>query len=60
MATQETLYTVQEILNRVFNASTNKIAAASTNTAPNPATLYTDQAILNRAFDPSTNVINIS
>lgn len=52
-------FSVQEILNRVYDSSTNTLV--TTGTGPGlGATQFSAQYILNQVFDPDTNTISVS
>ncbi len=52
-------FSVQEILNRVYDPATNTLV--TTGTGPGGAsTEFSAQEILNRVFDPATNTVSVS
>lgn len=60
MATSDTLYTVQQILNRCYDDSSKTLHISTSNPNPNSDTRFTEQQIMNRVFNPATNVIATS
>ncbi len=53
----DTTSTVQEILNRIYDATNNRLALDSN--TPNNATKYTVQAILNQVYNSTEQALEI-